>query len=99
MTDGDAEQTPAADGQAAGQEGQEAATDEAGNPVANGNANSTSGFNMPGSNGAFPGMNNGTGGDMNQLQMMMAMQNGMMPGNFGFPMMGMSTSTVLLHFT
>jgi hypothetical protein len=30
------------------------------------------------------------GGDFNQMQMMMAMQNGMGPGGFGnFPMMGM----------
>jgi len=36
----------------------------------------------------FPGM---MGGDMNQMQMFMAMQNGMGPGTFGgFPMMGMS---------
>ncbi|KAI7787882.1 pre-mRNA-splicing factor 38B [Diaporthe eres] len=40
-----------------------------------------------GMNGSFPNMN--FGGDFNQMQMMMAMQNGMAP-NFGaFPMMGM----------
>lgn len=38
--------------------------------------------------GGFPGM--GMGGDFNQMQMMMAMQNGMRPNGFGsFPMMGM----------
>jgi hypothetical protein len=37
--------------------------------------------------GGFPGV---FGGDMNQMQMMMAMQNGMAPNAFGnFPMMGM----------
>jgi len=36
--------------------------------------------------GGFPGM--GFTGDMSQMQMMMAMQNGMAPGGFGnFPMM------------
>lgn len=41
----------------------------------------------PSAAGAFPGM--GFGGDFNQMQMMMAMQNGMAPGVFGnFPMMG-----------
>ncbi|ESZ92976.1 hypothetical protein SBOR_6642 [Sclerotinia borealis F-4128] len=40
------------------------------------------------SSGGFPGM--GFSGDFNQMQMMMAMQNGMAPGGFGnFPMMGM----------
>jgi len=39
-------------------------------------------------NGGFPNMNFG-GADMNQMQMMMAMQNGMMPSGFGgFSMMG-----------
>lgn len=38
--------------------------------------------------GAFPNM--GMGGDFNQMQMMMAMQNGMGANSFGnFPMMGM----------
>lgn len=39
--------------------------------------------------GGFPNMvMNGTG-DFNQIQMMMAMQNGMTPNSFGsFPMMG-----------
>lgn len=42
-----------------------------------------------GMNGSFPNMN--FGGDFNQMQMMMAMQNGMAP-NFGaFPMMGKQT--------
>lgn len=41
----------------------------------------------PSAAGAFPGM--GFGGDFNQMQMMMAMQNGMGPGGFNnFPMMG-----------
>lgn len=46
------------------------------------------GFDMNAAN-AFPGM--GFGGDFNQMQMMMAMQNGGMgPNSFGgFPMMGM----------
>ncbi|KAB8291550.1 hypothetical protein EYC80_006351 [Monilinia laxa] len=40
------------------------------------------------STGGFPAM--GFSGDFNQMQMMMAMQNGMAPGGFGnFPMMGM----------
>lgn len=47
-----------------------------------------------GNMGALPGM--AFGGDMNQMQqmqMMMAMQNGMAPGGFGaFPMMGKITS-------
>lgn len=39
-------------------------------------------------NGSFSNMNFSGSGDMNQMQMMMAMQNGMAPfGNF--PMMGM----------
>jgi hypothetical protein len=38
--------------------------------------------------GGFPGM--GMGGDFNQMQMMIAMQNGIGPNGFGsFPMMGM----------
>ena len=86
MVDADAEQAPSADSQAADKEGQDAATDDAGNPTAGGNA--VNGFNMPGADGAFPAMNNGMGGDMTQMQMIMAMQNGMVPGNFGFPMMG-----------
>lgn len=36
--------------------------------------------------GGFPGM--GFSGDFNQMQMMMAMQNGMAPGFGNFPMMG-----------
>jgi hypothetical protein len=39
-----------------------------------------------GMNGSFPNMN--FGGDFNQMQMMMAMQNGMAPNFGGFPMMG-----------
>ncbi|KAL3419253.1 pre-mRNA-splicing factor 38B [Phlyctema vagabunda] len=40
--------------------------------------------------GGFNNMAFGAGGDFNQMQMMMAMQNGMAPNNFGnFPMMGM----------
>jgi hypothetical protein len=48
------------------------------------------GFDSTGS-GGFPNMAGmGQGGDFNQMQMMMAMQNGMMPNAFGaFPMMGM----------
>lgn len=50
-------------------------------------------FGFGGMNGQFPNMNNMNfgGGDlnqMNQMQMMMAMQNGMAPNGFGFPMMG-----------
>lgn len=34
-------------------------------------------------------------GDFNQMQLMMAMQNGMSPGGFGnFPMMGMFDDTL-----
>jgi hypothetical protein len=41
----------------------------------------------PSAVGGFPGM--GMGGDFNQMQMMMAMQNGMGAGAFGgFPIMG-----------
>ncbi len=47
----------------------------------------------PSAAGGFPGMP--FGGDFNQMQMMMAMQNGMGPATFGnFPMMGMF---ILLH--
>lgn len=39
--------------------------------------------------GSFTNMGFGAGGDFNQMQMMMAMQNGMAPNAFGnFPMMG-----------
>lgn len=57
-------------------------------PTITGNAfpNGFDGINA----GGFPAM--GMGGDFNQMQMMMAMQNGMGPGGFGnFPMMGMLT--------
>lgn len=90
MVDSDAEQAPATDNQAANIEGRDVATDDSANPTAGDNANGMDGFNIPGGNGAFPAMNNGMGGDMTQMQMMMAMQNGMMPGNFGFPVMGMA---------
>lgn len=52
--------------------------------------------------GGFPGM--GMGGDFNQMQMLMAMQNGMGAGGFGnFPMMGMFShmcvqETQLTHY-
>jgi len=58
---------------------------DGGQPTANG-ANNGPGYDM-GGNASFAGMT--YGGDFNQMQMMMAMQNGMMP-NFNFPMMGMS---------
>src|SRR5436305_34980 len=47
------------------------------------------GFDSTGA-GGFPNMAAmGQGGDFNQMHMMMAMQNGMMPNSFGaFPMMG-----------
>lgn len=58
---------------------QEAETDETGENAGNTDADATSGGPM-----------NMTG-DMNQMQMMMAMQNGMAPNSFGsFPMMGSS---------
>jgi len=42
-----------------------------------------------GQGGQFPNMNFAGPGDFNQMQMMMAMQNGMQPNAFGgFPMMG-----------
>lgn len=44
------------------------------------------GLGFGGINGSFPNMN--FGGDFNQMQMMMAMQNGMAPNFGGFPMMG-----------
>jgi hypothetical protein len=57
----------------------------------------SSGFNMglgfgPAAMGGFPNMGLvGHGGDLNRMQMMMAMQNGMAPSGFGaFPMMGTS---------
>ncbi|KAI2618662.1 hypothetical protein GGS26DRAFT_574072 [Hypomontagnella submonticulosa] len=51
-------------------------------------AQSGMGSNIDSMNGNFMGFNNG--GDMNQMQMMMAMQNGMNPAAFSaFPMMGM----------
>ena len=51
-------------------------------------------------NGGYNNMNYGGGsGDFNQMQMMMAMQNGMNPSAFGgFPMMGMFDA-LLLTFT
>lgn len=54
-------------------------------------------FGFGGMNGQFPNMNFG-GGDfsqMNQMQMMMAMQNGMAPSGFGFPMMGRFLASLL----
>lgn len=40
----------------------------------------------------------GMGGDFNQMQMLMAMQNGMGAGGFGnFPMMGMFYHLLLYH--
>lgn len=42
-------------------------------------------------NGAFPNMPFGATGGFDQMQMMMAMQNGMAPNGFGFPMMGRCT--------
>ena len=51
-------------------------------------SNAAPGFNNV--NGAFPNMNFGASGNMDQMQMMMDMQNGMPAGAFGagFPMMG-----------
>jgi hypothetical protein len=50
-------------------------------------SNAAPGFNSM--NGSFPNMNFGAAGNMDQMQMMMAMQNGMPAGAFGsFPMMG-----------
>lgn len=47
-------------------------------------------------NGAFPNMGFAGAGDFNQMQMMLAMQNGMPPGAFGgFPMMGSSSPRYL----
>jgi hypothetical protein len=44
-----------------------------------------------GQGGQFPNMNFAGSGDFNQMQMMMAMQNGMQPNAFGgFPLMGTS---------
>lgn len=48
--------------------------------------NFAAGFGFEGMGVAFPNMN--LGGDLNQMQMMMTMQNGMIPNTFGFPMMG-----------
>lgn len=57
-------------------------------PNTNANASFPGGFGFGGMNGAFPNVNYG-GGDLTQMQMMMAMQNGMAPNAFGaFPMMG-----------
>jgi hypothetical protein len=50
----------------------------------------------PSAAGGFPAM--GFGGDMSQMQMMMAMQNGMGAGGFGnFPMMGMLSPNILIY--
>lgn len=54
------------------------------NQVQNPSFPGAAGFN--GANGGFTGM--GLGGNFDQMQMMMAMQNGMMPNGFSFPMMG-----------
>ena len=46
---------------------------------------------MEATNGGFPNMEFQGSNDYNQMQMMMAMQNGMAPNSFGgFPMMGKS---------
>lgn len=74
---------------------QDGAAQDQGNLMAGSNDNGMGGFNMPTGNGSFPAMNNGLGGDMTQMQMMMAMQNGIMPGGFNFPMMGMLLSLYL----
>ena len=89
MADGDAE-APAADGsgQAEDKTVQEGSDQDASSSVAG--SNNASGM---GSFTGFPGMAGGLGGDMNQMQMMMAMQNGMMPGGFNFAMMGMLCSS------
>lgn len=50
-----------------------------------------------GTNGGFQNSNFQGQGDLNQMQMMMAMQNGMAPNSFGgFPMMGMYWQISLL---
>lgn len=60
------------------------------------NASFPNAFGFSGMNGQLPNMNFGNGdlNQMNQMQMMMAMQNGMQngmtPNGFGFPMMGRS---------
>lgn len=54
------------------------------------------GFDPSAATGGFPAM--GFGSDMNQMQMMMAMQNGMGAGNFGnFPMMGKFDLILMYH--
>lgn len=80
-----------------GQEGEDTAPAE--EVVENGQSQDDAGDEQSGQSGIGP-MNgnfmNFGGGDMNQMQMMMAMQNGMNPAAFGsFPVMGKSNSLVL----
>ena len=54
-------------------------------------------FAYDAANGAFPNMGFAGTGDFSQMQMMLAMQNGMQPGAFGgFPMMGTCSSSYRL---
>ncbi|KAF7554837.1 hypothetical protein G7046_g6704 [Stylonectria norvegica] len=55
-------------------------------------------YDSEAANGGFPNMNFSGSGDFNQMQMMMAMQNGMAPNSFGnFPMMGMGMDPMTMQ--
>ncbi|CAK7273700.1 hypothetical protein SEPCBS57363_005785 [Sporothrix epigloea] len=86
VTDKDAEDLTTDQGVQAGDRGSQEVSAQPGNNFVSGSNNAD---NMGGFHGIYSAVNNGVGGDMNQMQMMMAMQNGMMPGGFNFPMMGM----------
>ena len=79
-------------GEQADGDGQTAAGDD-GNDQVTAGVNGISGLAMgvgsAGMPGGFPGMGFGDMNQMQQMQMMMSMQNGMAPNAFGgFPMMG-----------
>lgn len=57
-------------------------------PIAGNSMNGNGGFDGNTATEGFAGMNANFTGDYSQMQMMMAMQGGMMPNGFGFPMMG-----------
>lgn len=85
LADKDAEVLATDQGVQAGDSGSQEVSAQTGSNSVSGSNNAD---NMGGFHGIYSAVNNGLGGDMNQMQMMMAMQNGMMPGGFNFPMMG-----------
>lgn len=83
----DAEETEKPDQEAA--EGAGDAETETADEDAKAQAEFAGNYPYGAANGAFPNMGFAGAGDFNQMQMMLAMQNGMPPGAFaGFPMMG-----------